>query len=514
MSHGFAYDWRMRIGYARVSTNDQDPALQRDALEKAGCERIYEEHASGATANRPQLERMIDQLRPGDEIVVWKLDRLGRSVKDLVDLVNRLHELKVEFTSLTEGIDTSTPGGQLVFHIFAAIAEFERDLIRERTQAGLQAARARGRNGGRPPKLDAKAIRDVQAMYRERGLSADEIARIKGVSRTTIYKALRQAKEAGNKTIEKLNVAFVPSKDPDEIITATEPLKDMLKTELGKEGYDVGEVDITVGTSYEAVGEALSAGTADVGLIPGGTYVLYDDGCDVLLTATRDGLNKDSDNAKDWNDGKPTEKTADQVVSYRALIIAGPSEKGQELAEKVNNGEELTWDDLNSANWSVMNSTSPAGYIYPALWLQDNYGKGITDLEHTVQSDSYGSAMARLASGQVDIVLAYADVRNDYVDQWNSEYGRTGSIWDTTETDVIGVTPAIYNDTVSVSKNSPIMTDDFKEALSNAFINIGNTDEGKEVIAIYSHTGYKPAKSSDYDNERKAQELIQELNAQ
>lgn len=198
ISHGFAYDWRMRIGYARVSTNDQDPALQRDALEKAGCERIYEEHASGATANRPQLERMIDQLRPGDEVVVWKLDRLGRSVKDLVDLVNRFHELKVEFTSLTEGIDTSTPGGQLVFHIFAGIAEFERDLIRERTQAGLQAARARGRNGGRPPKLDAKAIHDVQAMYRERGLSADEIARIKGVSRTTVYKALRQAKEAGH----------------------------------------------------------------------------------------------------------------------------------------------------------------------------------------------------------------------------------------------------------------------------------------------------------------------------
>lgn len=134
---------------------------------------------------------------PGDEIVVWKLDRLGRSVKDLVDLVNRFHELKVEFTSLTEGIDTSTPGGQLVFHIFAGIAEFERDLIRERTRAGLQAARARGRNGGRPPKLDAKAICDVQAMYRERGLSADEIARIKGVGRTTVYKALRQAKGTG-----------------------------------------------------------------------------------------------------------------------------------------------------------------------------------------------------------------------------------------------------------------------------------------------------------------------------
>lgn len=317
-----------------------------------------------------------------------------------------------------------------------------------------------------------------------------------------------------NKKIDKLNIAFVPSKDPDDIITATEPLKDMLKKELAKEGYDVGEVDITVGTSYEAVGEALSAGTADVGLIPGGTYVLYDDGCDVLLTATRDGLGKDSDDPKDWNDGKPTEKTSDQVVSYRALMIAGPSEKGLELAKKVNNGEKLTWDDLNSANWSIMNSTSPAGYIYPALWLQENYDKSITDLAHTVQSDSYGSAMARLASGQVDIVLAYADVRNDYVDQWNKEYGRTGSIWDTTETNVIGVTPAIYNDTVSVSKNSKIMTDDFKKALSDALINIGNTEEGKKVIAIYSHTGYKPAKSSDYDNEREAQKLIQELNAQ
>ena len=114
--------------------------------------------------------------------------------------------------------------------------------------------------------------------------------------------------ETGNKTIDTLRIAFVPSREPDEIITATEPLKQMLTDELAKLGYDVGEVDITVGTSYEAVGEALSAGTADVGLIPGGTYVLYDDGCDVLLTATRDGLSIDSDNAKDWNDNAPTEQ--------------------------------------------------------------------------------------------------------------------------------------------------------------------------------------------------------------
>ena len=317
--------------------------------------------------------------------------------------------------------------------------------------------------------------------------------------------------ETSNKKIDTLRIAFVPSREPEEIITATEPLKQMLTDELATLGYDVGEVDITVGTSYEAVGEALAAGTADVGLIPGGTYVLYDDGCDVLLTATRDGLSIDSDNAKDWNDNAPTEPTTEQVTSYRALMIAGPSEKGKELAAKVNAGEALTWEDVSSANWSVANSSSPAGYIYPSLWLQENFDKNITDLPHAVQSDSYGSAFARLASGQVDILCTYADARRDYEDEWTTEYGMTNSIWD--DTAVVGVTPAIYNDTISVSKTSPIMDDDFKQALGQAFINIGNTEEGKEVIAIYSHNGYQWAKSSDYDSERAAQEMIQSLNS-
>ena len=316
---------------------------------------------------------------------------------------------------------------------------------------------------------------------------------------------------AENKKIDTLRIAFVPSREPEEIITATEPLKVLLSDELAKLGYDIGEVEITVGTSYEAVGEALSAGTADVGLIPGGTYVLYDDGCDVLLTATRDGLSLDSDNAKDWNDNEPTEPTTDQVTSYRALIIAGPSEKGKAVAAKVNAGEALTWEEVSDLNWSVANSSSPAGYIYPSLWLQDNFDKNITDLPHAVQSDSYGSAFARLASGQVDVLCTYADARRDYEDEWTGEYAMTNSIWE--DTDVIGVTPAIYNDTISVSKTSPIMDDDFKAALSEAFINIGNTEEGKEVIAIYSHNGYLPAQSSDYDSERAAQELIQQLNS-
>lgn len=320
-----------------------------------------------------------------------------------------------------------------------------------------------------------------------------------------------QAEDGGPKQVDKLSVYFVPSREPSEIVTATEPLKQLLKDEMLKEGYDIGEVEITVGTTYEAVGEALVAGTADVGLIPGGTYVLYDDGCDVILTATRDGLSKDFDDPKDWNDGTPTEASDKQAVSYRALLIAGPSEKGQALVAKVNAGEELTWDELNSANWSVMGSSSPAGYIYPALWLQDRYSKGITDLASAVQSDSYASAFARLASGQVDVLVTYADARRDYAERWNTEFGREGSIWE--ETGLIGVTAPIYNDTVSVSKTSSKMDADMIAALQNAFINIGNTPEGKEVIAIYSHNGYQKAQSSDYDNERAAQKLIQELTA-
>lgn len=311
-------------------------------------------------------------------------------------------------------------------------------------------------------------------------------------------------------TIEQLSVAFVPSKDPAEIVTATEPLKNMLQVELGNLGYDVEEVEITVGTSYEAVGEAMSAGTADIGLIPGGTYVLYSDDVEVILTATRDALSKDSDDAIDWNDGLPTEASTDKAVSYRSLIITGTSEKGQELAEIVNSGGELTWEDLDSASWSVMSTTSPAGYIYPTIWLQDNYGKTITDLSSAVTSDSYGSAMARLASGQIDIALIYADARRDFEETWNNEYGREESVW--AETNVIGVTPGIYNDTVSVSRNSDIMDDDFKKAVQQAFMNIGETEEGKEVIAIYSHDGYMIATDADYDNERKAQQIIRDMN--
>src|SRR5215211_5367331 len=147
------------LGYARVSTADQQPQLQVDALERAGCYRVFTETASGARSDRPVLEQVLDQLRRGDTLVVWKLDRLGRSLRHLVDTVTELAERGIGFRSLQEAIDTTTPGGKLVFHVFAALAEFERDLIRERTTAGLAAARARGRHGdrhdpGRQPGLD------------------------------------------------------------------------------------------------------------------------------------------------------------------------------------------------------------------------------------------------------------------------------------------------------------------------------------------------------------------------
>ena len=181
----------MIYGYARVSTDEQTTALQHDALEAAGCDRIFTDTASGAKAHRPELDHMLDLLREGDTVVVWKLDRLGRSVPHLVDLMTMFDERDVQFRSLTEAIDTSTPGGTLIFNIFASLAQFERDLIRERTKAGLDAARARGRKGGRPAKLDDKQIQEVRRLYESKSVTANQIAAMMGVGRSTIYRALQ-----------------------------------------------------------------------------------------------------------------------------------------------------------------------------------------------------------------------------------------------------------------------------------------------------------------------------------
>ena len=177
-----------RIGYARVSTDDQHLDLQRDALTQAGCGVIYEEAASGKNAARPELEQCRKALRAGDTLVVWRLDRLGRSLPDLVQIVADLEQQGVGFESLVEKIETSSASGKLVFHVFAALAEFERGLIRERTQAGLASARARGRVGGRKPKLDDQQVREIKALLRDPDIQVADVARRYGVSRTTLYK--------------------------------------------------------------------------------------------------------------------------------------------------------------------------------------------------------------------------------------------------------------------------------------------------------------------------------------
>src|SRR3954453_8312875 len=173
----------MLIGYARVSTIDQTLALQKDALEKAGCSKIFTDTASGSIADRRGLEEAIGQLRSGDVLVVWRLDRLGRSPRHLIETITRLHDRGIGFKSLTEQIDTTTSGGKLIFHIFGALAEFERDMIQERTQAGLQAARARGNFGGRPKAITPRKMAMLHALYADKGNSIEEICKTLNISR-------------------------------------------------------------------------------------------------------------------------------------------------------------------------------------------------------------------------------------------------------------------------------------------------------------------------------------------
>lgn len=180
----------MLVGYARVSTQDQDPALQHDALTQIGCNKVYTEKASGAQRDRPQLIAAIEFMRAGDTLVVWKLDRLARSVKQLIETVEDLEQRGIGFRSLTESIDTTTPGGKLIFHVFAALAEFERSIIRERTHAGLAAAKARGRTGGRPSALSADDLAAAKALLRDPEITVAQVARRVGVSPSTLYRYL------------------------------------------------------------------------------------------------------------------------------------------------------------------------------------------------------------------------------------------------------------------------------------------------------------------------------------
>jgi DNA invertase Pin-like site-specific DNA recombinase len=178
----------MLIGYARVSTQEQTLDLQTDALKKAGCGQLFTDTASGAQRERPGLEKALTYLRTGDTLVVWRLDRLGRSLKHLIETISQLQERGIGFKSITESIDTTTSGGKLIFHVFGALAEFERDIIRERTKAGLAAARARGRSGGRPRALPPKKIAQLQALAADTSMAIPDILDTLKISRSTYYR--------------------------------------------------------------------------------------------------------------------------------------------------------------------------------------------------------------------------------------------------------------------------------------------------------------------------------------
>ncbi|MCT4654295.1 MAG: recombinase family protein [Cohaesibacter sp.] len=186
----------MLVGYARVSTQDQNPEMQIDALKEVGCEKIFLEKASGAQRDRPALLQAISYLREGDALVVWKMDRLARSLKQLIETIEELDKNSIGFRSLTEAIDTTTPGGKLIFHIFGALAEFERSIIRERTKAGLVAARARGKIGGRPPAMKDNDIIAAKALLADPDITVKEIASRIGVSVATLYKHIPAGRSA------------------------------------------------------------------------------------------------------------------------------------------------------------------------------------------------------------------------------------------------------------------------------------------------------------------------------
>ena len=317
--------------------------------------------------------------------------------------------------------------------------------------------------------------------------------------------------ETGNVTVESLSIQFVPSKDADVILTAAAPLTDMLTAKLAEKGFDVGAIDISVGTSYAAVGEAMRSGTVDIGFIPASTYVLYaGDGAELLLIATRDAKMFETDNPMDYNDpAVPNLSGEGQATNYRSLFYVNiDSEKGAELYAKVEAGEELTWEELNAVTFCSGSSTSGASFVYPSLWLNTRFGKTLNDVANIIPDGGYTDNMSKLVSDQCQITFGYNDVRSD-VDKpeiWTDTYGMEGTVWDYIK--VIAVGDPIMNDTIAVSTASEKLTPELKTALQEAFMEIVQTEEGLATVAPYSHKGYVVGTDADYDSTRAANALF------
>ncbi len=301
----------------------------------------------------------------------------------------------------------------------------------------------------------------------------------------------------GSDEMTELNVVFVPSRDAAEILEATEPLAELLKAELNELGYNFETVNITVSADYAAAAEAASAGTADVVFLPGGTYVTYADGLVPILAAARDSLNKNSENAADWNDGLPTLSIAGSknATTYRSIIIAGPSAKGRELAAIINGGGELTWDDIKDAAFCTGGATSSASYVYPNLWLSENFGKSIDDMPNAVNAGGYGASVAQIEAETCDIAALYGDAR------MHNPFS-SGDIF--ALTDVIAVTVPIANDGIQVGGHLNVK---LAEALQIAFINLINDPANEAIFDIYSHSAYAPTTFVAYEGSRQVNDL-------
>ncbi|HPX33422.1 MAG TPA: PhnD/SsuA/transferrin family substrate-binding protein [Erysipelotrichaceae bacterium] len=337
-----------------------------------------------------------------------------------------------------------------------------------------------------------------------------------------------------DKHIEKLTVSFVPSKDADVIMQAASgneelgyrSLAQIIIDGLAARGYTVDEVEVSVGTSYAAVGEGMVSGTIDIGLIPASTYVLYSDGVELLVEALRYGVAGEDGVVIDpalgidpWNAGKTTNAEG-MATGYASLIYVNvTTEIGQNLYEKAQ-AKSLTWEDVNAATWFVCSSTSSAGYVYPSLWINNTFGEGagnekrtVVNLQNVIPDGSYANMMESLLTGGCDVTVGYADVRKDAASTtaFEAAYpelaaeGKT--VWDIIK--VIAVSDYIMNDTVSVTKKNPKMTAELIKALQEVFIELGNTEEGRAAVKPYSHMGYVVGKDSDYDSTRQANALFQ-----
>jgi phosphonate transport system substrate-binding protein len=318
--------------------------------------------------------------------------------------------------------------------------------------------------------------------------------------------ACTQAEEI--EVIEELVIVVVPFYDAESIETVMEPVELQLQKDLLGLGFNVKSVEFRVTTSYGAAGEALAAGSADVGMISGPTYVDFsEDGLEVILQSLRGNMSVDSENPMDWNTGEITTRDEANPVSFtRGLIYVGPSVKGKEIYQKFLD-DSLVYADLEAANWCYSASvTSTTGYVFPTLWLYEKYGKILSDLPNSILMNNNGDIPVNLAQGNCDVAVSYAFLRSDYVDAWKQELAQTTEIYDAVK--VIGVTPKISNGVVVVSWNSPKMSEGLKLAVQEAFLNIANTEEGKEAISLYNHLGYQVSDDKDFDELRKAYSLI------